>query len=83
MCRDCKSEASRRARVSPALRQEIFDRDGHRCQHCGSAESLTIDHIVPTSLGGDSAPENLQVLCLSCNSRKGDRPNSDYAKETA
>jgi len=40
------------------------------CVFCGSSENLEIDHIVPVSKGGDSEPENLQVLCRSCNRSK-------------
>ncbi|MBF2755663.1 MAG: HNH endonuclease [Gammaproteobacteria bacterium AqS3] len=32
-----------------------------------------IDHIVPRSQSGTDAPENLQLLCGSCNTIKGDR----------
>ena len=54
----------------------VMSRDGRRCQVCGETEDLTIDHkIVPWSEGGSSTDqENLQVLCRSCNSRKGTRP---------
>lgn len=37
------------------------------------AQVLTVDHITPKSAGGTDSPENLQVLCRSCNSRKHDR----------
>lgn len=40
------------------------------CVFCGASENLEIDHIVPVSKGGDSEPENLQVLCRSCNRSK-------------
>lgn len=46
---------------------------GHRCLLCGRGEPkcrLTVDHIVPTALGGSSAIWNLQPLCKPCNSRK-------------
>lgn len=32
---------------------------------------LSIDHIVPRYRGGSSDRENLQVLCVPCNTRKG------------
>lgn len=53
------------------LRIEVFERDAYRCVTCGSWRSLTCDHIVPESLGGETALENLQTMCRGCNSRKG------------
>jgi hypothetical protein len=63
-------------KVPKKIIELVMGRDGRRCQDCGDTEDLTIDHkIVPWSEGGSSSdPENLQVLCRSCNSRKGTRP---------
>ena len=54
------------------IRDQIIKRDGC-CQMCGTEERLSVDHIVPRTLGGDDNPSNLQVLCSSCNSAKGGR----------
>lgn len=48
-------------------------RDGFVCRGCGAEKLLTIDHIIPLSLGGSDAEDNLQILCVSCNGRKGNR----------
>lgn len=64
-------------------RKIYFDRNPgrtHSCKNCGKTLSvgdsnLHIDHIIPKSLGGTNAVTNLQVLCGSCNTRKGNRIN--------
>jgi len=45
----------------------------HVCADCSSPFDLTVDHIHPIAVGGDNSPDNLRVLCGSCNSRKGMR----------
>jgi hypothetical protein len=42
-----------------------------RCLCCGSAENLTVDHVIPRSCGGADDESNYQPLCRSCNSIKG------------
>jgi len=41
------------------------------CVHCATTENLTIDHVYPVKLGGSDDINNLQILCRSCNSKKG------------
>jgi 5-methylcytosine-specific restriction endonuclease McrA len=52
-------------------RRAILARDGFRCQYCGSARHLTIDHIIPRSRGGLTSWENVITSCAPCNVRKG------------
>ena len=42
-----------------------------KCVYCGEKENLSIDHIKPVKLGGGDELNNLQILCKSCNSKKG------------
>ena len=69
--------ASERAKVTPKLRYDVFERDGHRCCSCGanaaSGAVLHCDHITPVSRGGLSEISNLQTLCSTCNIGKGAR----------
>ena len=55
------------------LRWIIWERDNFTCQECGTRKLLSIDHIVPESQGGLMIFENLQTLCIRCNSSKGAR----------
>ena len=55
------------------LRYQVLERDAYRCQHCGDWHSLQIDHIYPASKGGKTELDNLQVLCATCNAKKGAR----------
>ncbi len=62
--------------ITKQEREELFDRYGRKCLCCLRPEGtvlLTVDHVVPMSRGGDNTIENAQVLCLACNSFKGDR----------
>ncbi len=55
-------------------RKNILRRDGHRCQFCGRSDiALTVDHVIPSSRGGEDTWENLVCACVRCNNRKGDR----------
>lgn len=64
-------------------RQNVMRRDRHRCQYCGSTKSLTIDHLVPRSRGGQSTWNNLITACARCNSRKGDRTPEEVSMKLA
>jgi 5-methylcytosine-specific restriction endonuclease McrA len=46
------------------------------CAHCNESltwEKFTIDHIVPHSRGGKTSLNQAQLMCRSCNSKKGAR----------
>jgi 5-methylcytosine-specific restriction endonuclease McrA len=54
-------------------RKEIYKRDKNICLCCGTQENLTIDHIIPLSIGGSKKGKNLQTLCKICNNIKGSK----------
>lgn len=63
--------------ISKRLRFEILRRDNHACRYCGRFApevKLTIDHVVPESLGGSDEPSNLVAACSDCNGGKSSVP---------
>ena len=50
---------------------------GNVCLRCGMSVPLTVDHVIPVSMGGENDISNLQPLCLSCNSIKHTK-TADY-----
>ncbi len=54
-------------------RQGVLRRDNHKCVFCGKT-AKTIEHIMPTSRGGDPRGWlNTAAACQPCNNKKGDR----------
>jgi len=62
--------------------QKLCDAQHNQCAACwcymvmelGRENTATIDHIIPTSKGGrPTSITNTQVLCWTCNNKKGDK----------
>jgi hypothetical protein len=68
-----------RRHIKDAVKTAVFARDAGRCRMCGSTEILEYDHIIPISKGGTSDPENIQLLCRSCNRTKRTRTMKELA----
>ncbi|MFI6883403.1 HNH endonuclease [Streptosporangium canum] len=73
--------------VSKRLRSEIFRRDNSTCHYCGAkapAVEITIDHVVPVTLGGSDDPSNLVTACADCNNGKTSvPPNAATVKQVS
>jgi 5-methylcytosine-specific restriction endonuclease McrA len=66
----------------------LFARDDYECQYCGRGKgelgyrgSLTRDHVVPLSRGGDNDWTNVVTACSRCNRTKADRLPSECGME--
>lgn len=69
--------------INPTIGKKLYDdayarakvNGGYQCARCGkilpNRHGLEVDHITPMNDGGLSVPDNLQVLCKSCNAAKG------------
>lgn len=65
----------------PSKRKRVFWATTQKmCVHCGTTESLTIDHILARVLGGTNDFKNLQVLCRSCNWIKAIGESQEYER---
>lgn len=51
-------------------RSGVLVRDNRTCGYCGG-HGTTIDHIMPTSRGGQNSWTNTVASCNDCNQRKG------------
>lgn len=73
--------------ISKRLRYEILRRDNHTCRYCGAAApdaTLTIDHVIPTALGGSDKSDNLVAACKDCNAGKtSSNPDAPLVDEVA
>lgn len=55
-------------------RTRIFLRDKYTCQFCKDkppTSDLTLDHVLPRSMGGKTTWENIVTSCKKCNEIKG------------
>jgi len=51
------------------LRQQVLQRDGWKCQCCGTMELLQVHHQELRSRSGSDTAENLITLCSQCHTR--------------
>ncbi|MGD2093925.1 MAG: HNH endonuclease [Phycisphaerales bacterium] len=57
-------------------RRNIFARDKNKCQYCGKrfpTSELSLDHVIPRSMGGKATWANIVCACPACNVKKGGR----------
>jgi 5-methylcytosine-specific restriction endonuclease McrA len=61
---------SPRLRLDPPgyrdLHRQVLERDGWRCQTCGSMQHLQVHHLKFRSQSGDDEEQNLFTLCAGC-----------------
>lgn len=76
----CKLSNGRKV-YSKEQRKMVYAKYDCRCALCGQKikfEDMTLDHIVPLSMGGADSMENLQVACLACNHLKSNSLPEDF-----
>ncbi len=77
---EVKAKSHNKYRTSVALRQKLFEKYDYACASCGVKNEdvpLELAHIVSISLGGETAEENLTLLCPNCH-RSFDRQPREF-----
>ena len=65
------------------VRELLYRAYGRKCRYCTTTllvNNMACDHIHPLSLGGVSTPDNLQMICMRCNTRKGPLTDKEFMK---
>lgn len=66
-----------RKKVTTQRIEDLMQLQKCKCVACRASleDGYHVDHIMPIALGGDSSPENLQLLCPTCNcSKRAEHP---------
>lgn len=79
--RDLSRTERLRKELKPRHKKLVLERDQYRCVYCDAHKDLCVDHKTPIAKGGDNSTGNLQTLCRSCNSSKGDKSMSEWLGE--
>jgi len=68
------------------LKEKILEAYGKDCPYCGKRMSMrkderfSVDHIIPTSRGGENSLINTEIICERCNRAKGMLNKDEYKK---
>ena len=65
------------------IRESILAAYGKQCRYCRNVlkvNNMVCDHCIPLSHGGESIISNLQMICKSCNTKKGPLTDKAYGK---
>ena len=66
-----KRKPAKRKHIPKAVRDAVMERDNYTCVYCASTNNPELDHDEAHANNGSDEIDNLQVLCRSCNRRKG------------
>ncbi len=64
------------------IKELFYNAYGKKCIYCNkkilTVKTIVCDHIVPLTKGGQSVKKNLQLICKTCNTRKGPLSEWDF-----
>lgn len=59
-----KHKKSKATDISPAVKEKVWERDGHRCIICGSHQAMPNAHYIRRSRDGLGIEQNVVTLCV-------------------
>ena len=71
-----KSKRSRACAIPMKVKMIVWERDNHRCIHCGSPCANPEAHYIPRSDGGLGIEQNIVTVCRDCH-RKMDQTKKE------
>lgn len=70
-----RTRRKRQARINIKLKKRLFWNVAFApcryCKHVFLVDKLTIEHIIPLSMGGTNNEDNIDLACGPCNQEKG------------
>lgn len=76
-------KAAGAGRLSAGLAKRLLELQRGQCPYCKAdirAGGYHLDHLVPLSAGGLNKDGNIQLLCKTCNLRKGSKLPGEFAQ---
>lgn len=96
LARKAENIAKAKAKYVPTFnKRDLLQRDGNVCVWCGGEmvtgvspcadhpdnyRAMTIEHLLPQSLGGTDDSDNLALACQSCNSHRQSFPVAEWVR---
>ena len=79
---------NKRVALNPLMRKALIDdlakKQGGRCMYCGRKvvrDLFDLDHKNPVARGGTNRTSNFQLLCRTCNTRKGAMTDREFRRK--
>lgn len=67
--------------ISKAVKDRVWERDGHECVICGSRYAFPEAHFISRAQGGLGVEENILTLCRNCHDRYDNSPQRAEIRE--
>lgn len=78
-----RRKKKKRRKYGKDIRKMLYKKADGRCVLCGREillKDISIDHVIPLSMGGADSVENLQCTCAECNRFKANILPSDFTE---